>query len=205
MMMINRLVGIALVALTLSTAAFANHNTQTPADRRAAADALNAFADALRSESWSYKQRRVLAGCQTLRATTGFTNGDQYLTNAYYTALYGRDSDLRNARNWLNSYLYVGTTRFNLSTADVAKVWTAIHGLMDFERYDFGPSKLTQALQEIRDTQAFGLRHSQLSIAINQLGTALERRSRGAWWLPFTARYDARRAQNTLRSALEIR
>lgn len=191
----------AFVALGMATGAFTATDSSA-ADRRAAADALAAFSDALRGVTYEYKQARMLAGTAALRNTNGFAHGDRYLTNAYYTALYGRDADLRSARDWLNSYLIVGTRRFRLSTADVQKVWTAIYHLEDFERASYAPSKLTDGLNAVRDTQAFGNKHVNLSDAVNKLGSALEKRRRGWWFMPFTARWDARRAANALRTAL---
>lgn len=196
----------AFVAFGMASGAFTATDTAETkaADRRAAADALAAFSDALRGITHEYKQTRMLAGTSALRATNGFTNGDRYLTNAYYTALYGRDQDLRGARDWLNSYLIVGTRRFRLSSGDVGRVYAAIRHLEDFDRDNYAPSKLTEALNAIRDTQAFGYNHVNLSEAVNKIGLGLERRVRGYWFVPFTARWEARRAANALRTALRL-
>lgn len=196
----------AFVAFGMATGAFTATSTADTkaADRRGAADALAAFSDAIRGVTYEYKQARMLAGTASLRATNGFTNGDRYLTNAYYTALYGRDQDLKNARDWLNSYLIVGTRKFRLSATDVQKVYAAIYHLEDFDRGNYAPSKLTEALNAVRDTQAFGYGHVNLSDAVNKIGTGLERRVRGYWFVPFTARWEARRAANALRASLKL-
>lgn len=195
----------AVVSFGLLTGAHAQTATDNrAADRRAAANALAAFSDAIRGTTETYKQARMLDGANFLRNSYGFTHGDRYLTNAYYTALYGRDSDLKNARDWLNSYLIIGTYRFRLSTADVQKTWSAIYKLMNFESQNLNPSELTEALNLVRDTEAFGRGHVKMAEAVNRLGSALEKRTRGYWWMPLTARFEARRAQNTLRDALKF-
>lgn len=194
----------AFVAFGMASGAFTATGTDTrAADRRSAADALGAFSDALRGETYQYKQSRMLAGTATLRATAGFTSGDRYLTSAYYAALYGRDIDLATARDWLNSFLIVGGRRFRLTATDVQTVNTAISHLEDFDRANYAPSKLTEALNAVRDSQAFAAGHINLSEAVNKLGSALEKRNRGYWYLPFTARFEARRAANALRASLK--
>jgi hypothetical protein len=194
---------VALVGFGLTTGAIAQTSADSRAtDRRAAANALAAFSDALRGETNTYKQARMLAGAEFLRQSPGFIAGNRYLTNAYYTALYGRDSDIRSARDWLNSFLIVGSYRFRIMNQDTAKVWAAIYKLMDFENQALQPSTLTEALNSVRDTAAFGNGHVRLAEAVNRIGSALEKRNRGSWWIPFTARFDARRAQNALREAL---
>lgn len=192
-----------LMGLGLTTSAMAAHNDASLAtDRRAAANALAAFSDAIRGQTNDYKQARMLAGAEFLRKSPGFTRGDRYLTNAYYTALYGRDSDLRNARDWLHSFLILNSARFAVGRQDVSRLWSAIYKLMDFQKQDLQPSALHEALGFVRDSDAFGRGHVRLAEAVNKIGTALERRSRGTWWLPFTARFDARRAENAIRDAL---
>ena len=195
----------AFVAFGMATGAFTATDTDTKgADRRAAADALGAFSDALRGVTHEYKQARMQAGTAALRATNGFTNGDRFLTGAYYAALYGRDEDLRSARDWLNSYIIVGSRKFHLSLADASKVNAAIHTLEEFDQANYSPAKLTEALSSVRDAQAFGMGHVNLSDAVNKLGSALERRNRGWWFVPFTARWEARRAANALKASLKL-
>lgn len=193
-----------LVGVGLTTSATASHNDASLAtDRRAAANALAAFSDAIRGQTYDYKQARMLAGAEFLRRSPGFARGDRYLTNAYYTALYGRDADLRNARDWLNSFLILNSARFNVGRSDVTRLWSAIYKLMDFQNQNLQPSTLHEALAFVRDSDAFGRGHVKLADAVNKIGTALERRVRGSWWVPFTARFEARRAENAIRDALK--
>jgi hypothetical protein len=203
MIRIHKLAAVAAVALTLASVAGATHNTsQSASDRRAVANALVAFADALRTTDYWTRQTRTTDGTNLLAGTQGFADGNSYITNAYNDALWVSESGLKSARNWLNSYLILYSYRFYVSSADKDLLRKADRCLYDFNRYNYGPSKLKEAFGYVRDTNAFGRKHFKLSTAVNQLGWALEKRTRGYWWLPGTARYDANRARNAIRDVL---
>lgn len=201
-MRLRSIILAGVVTLGLAGAALTATGADTRgADRRSVADALASFEDALRGTTHEYRVAHLKAGTEILRQTRAFTDGDACVSGAYYAALYGTDADLKAARDWLDSYLILGTKRLRPVDGDQQRLADAIDLLDRFTKENLTPSEISEALAIVRDTEAFANGDVRVSDAVCHAGLALEKRTRGYWFLPFTARYEARRAANSLRSA----
>jgi hypothetical protein len=192
------LTGLAL----LVSVASAESPAAVPGDRRAAATALAVFSDGIRTSDGVFRQNQAAAGANLLQGTNGFRTGDVYLTTAFNAAAGGSVANLRSARNWLSSYLYVGTADNMLGSADGVQIEKALSALREFQDTEAGPNVLAQALYAVRDAPAFAQGNALLSRVVIQLSLALERDCRGHVWMPFTARHEVKQVEAVLAKAV---